>query len=70
MQEGIQCGALNPDKGLNTRKFLLAILAFLIFACVAMYAWTRYTAAKGGLHVQPVGHAGGGATATDKGGNS
>lgn len=68
MQHGIQRGALNADKGLNTRKFLLAVFAFLIVACIAMYAWTRYSAARGGLHIQSAGHAGDGATATDKGG--
>ena len=69
MQEGIQRGALNPDKGMNTRKFLVAISVFLILACIAMYAWTRYSAATGKPVVQPNGHAGGGVTATEKGGN-
>ena len=69
MQEGTQRGGLKADKGLNTRKFLLSVLAFLIFACIAMYSWTRYTAATGRPDVHPKGHAGDGATALDKGGN-
>ena len=69
MQEGIQRGALNPDKGLNTRKFLMIVLAFLVVACIGIYAVTRYTAATGKMNVHDKGRAGNGNTALDKGGD-
>jgi hypothetical protein len=69
MQEGIQRGALNSDKGMNTGKFLRIVLVFLIAACVAMWAWTRYSAATGKPNIHPRGLAGDGTTALDKGGN-
>ena len=69
MQEGIQRGKLNPDKGMNTRKYLLVVLAFLVVACFSMYAWTRYVAATGKPAVRYKGLAGDGKTALDKGGN-
>ena len=69
MQEGIQRGAHNPDKGMDTRKFLLIVLAFLLVALIGIFVWSRYSAATGKptVNEQP-GLSGDGRTASQKGG--
>lgn len=71
MQHGIQRGALNPNKGLNTRKYMAALLAGLVFIILAIGAWLLHErhAAGPGLENNNA-PAGDGRTATQKGGNT
>jgi hypothetical protein len=68
MQEGIQRGALNPHKGMDTRKFLIAVLIALVVFLGGIYTWTRYSAATSKPYVHNPGKAGDGNTALQKGG--
>lgn len=68
MQKGIQRGGLNPNKGLNTKKFLMIVGAFLVLALVAIMVWTAHAGHKGGPDMQTHTKSGDGNTATEKGG--
>jgi DNA-binding transcriptional regulator of glucitol operon len=54
---------------MDTRKYLLIVLAFLVVACIGMWSWTRYSAATGKPYTNRKGPAGDGTTVLDKGGN-
>jgi hypothetical protein len=66
MQKGIQRGALNPDKGLDTRNFLISISVALVAFILLIAGWLRYSASTGKPNVHPLGKAGNGNTAVRK----
>jgi hypothetical protein len=56
MQQGITRDPNNPHKGLDGRKFMLAVFVALVVFFIGMYGWTRYSAATGKPNVQTPGH--------------
>jgi hypothetical protein len=69
MPAGAQRSGTDPNRGMNTKKYLIAVFAFLLVCCFAMVGWLHHTAkTNGDPSVETRTHAGDGATATDKGG--
>jgi hypothetical protein len=60
-------GAPTPEKGLNTRQYLVAVLGFLFLSLMAIAVWSHYSARMGKPALRTEAPAGGGATTLRRG---